>query len=90
MSPNSYVQRWLFIAMNLSRLDSDHSGHAPLAPVNNSPQNPQVIAPWLRGLKAYAPDNNQAIRCPISAYPCIFDNPRNRWVGSWNIYQPSW
>jgi hypothetical protein len=21
-----------------------------------------VIAPWLRGLKAYAPDNNQAIR----------------------------
>jgi hypothetical protein len=33
-----------------------------------------VIAPWLRGLKAYAPDNNQAIRYLISAHPYLFNN----------------
>ena len=41
--------------------------------------------------KRYAPDNNQAIHCAISAHPfhtqTSFANVR---VGSWNIHQPSW
>jgi hypothetical protein len=43
-------------------------GRTPMAPDNNSPQHPQVIALLQRGLKAYAPDKNQAIRRLISAH----------------------